>query len=96
MNKYEIMVIIKSALENDKKEAMVEWVKEIITAEGGVVGKVDTWGNRKFAYPIKKQAEGYYVVINFDGKPDVPKELDRKLKISEDVLRHLIINKNQK
>lgn len=92
MNKYELMFIIEAALEDEKKEAVVNTVQEIIAADGEV-GKVDVWGNKKLAYPINKKFEGYYVVIEFSASPVLPKELDRRLRISESVIRHLIINK---
>ncbi|MDD2215022.1 MAG: 30S ribosomal protein S6 [Eubacteriales bacterium] len=95
MNNYEVMFIIEAALEDDKKEAAIEMVKEIIAIDGEV-GKVDVWGMRKLAYPILKKKEGYYVVIQFVGKPQLPKELDRKLKISDSIIRHIIINKDEK
>ena len=95
MNKYEVMFIIESTLEDEKREATVEMVKEIIAAEGEV-GKVDVWGMRRLAYPIQKKNEGYYVVIEFSASPDFPTELDRRLKISENVIRHIIINKDEK
>lgn len=95
MNNYEVMFIIKSTLEDEKKEATIETVKGIIAA-AGEVGKVDVWGMKKLAYPIQKMNEGYYVVIEFTAKPELPKELDRRLKISDNVIRHLIINKDEK
>lgn len=95
MNNYEVMFIIEAALEDDKKEAMVEMVKEIISADGEV-GKVDLWGMRKLAYPIEKKNDGYYVVIEFKANPNLPKELDRRLKISDSIIRHIIINKDEK
>ena len=95
MNNYEVMFIIEAALEDDKKEAAIEMVKEIISADGEV-GKINVWGNRKLAYPINKKNDGYYVVIDFTGNPDLPKELDRRLKISDSIIRHIIINKDEK
>lgn len=95
MNNYEVMFIIEAALEEDKKEATVEMVKEIISA-GGEVGKVNIWGNRKLAYPINKKNEGYYAVIEFTANSELPKELDRRLKISDSIIRHIIINKDEK
>ncbi len=94
-NNYEVMFIIDAALEDDKKNAAVEMVKEII-ATAGEVGNVDVWGLRKLAYPILKKNEGYYVVIEFTAKPELPKELDRRLRISDSIIRHLIINKDEK
>ena len=92
---YEVMLILDPALEDDKKDATVETVKGIIAAEGEV-GNVDTWGMRKLAYPIQKKSEGYYVVIEFKAQPTLPKELDRRLKISDNVIRHMIVNKDEK
>ena len=94
MKNYEVMFIINPALEDAKKEATVEKVKDIIAADGEV-SKVDTWGMRKLAYPIDKKEEGYYAVVEFQGNPTLPKELDRRLKISDNVIRHIIINKDE-
>lgn len=95
MINYEVMLILDPALEDDKKDATVETVKGIIAAEGEV-GNVDTWGMRKLAYPVQKKSEGYYVVIEFKAQPTLPKELDRRLKISDNVIRHMIVNKDEK
>ncbi len=95
MINYEVMFIIDPALEDDAKEATIEAVKGIIAAEGEV-GNTDVWGMKKLAYPIQKKSEGYYVVIEFKAEPTLPKELDRRLKISDNVMRHLIINKDEK
>ena len=95
MTKYEVMIIINPTLEDDKKEAVVETFKSIIAADGEVE-KVDVWGVKKLAYPIEKKEEGYYVVIEFAGNPTLPYELNRKLKINDNVMRHIIINKDEK
>ena len=95
MTNYEVMFIIDPTLEDEVKEATVETVKGIIEADGAV-DKVDVWGMRKLAYPIQKKNEGYYVVIEFKANPTLPKELDRRMRISDAVIRHLIINKDAK
>lgn len=95
MNQYELMFILDPILEDDKKEAAIETVKEIIAADGEV-SDVNIWGVKKLAYPIRKKNEGYYVVMQFTANPDLPKELDRRLKISDSFMRHLIINKDEK
>ena len=95
MTNYEVMFIIDAALEDEKKDATVETVQSIIAADGEVE-KVDVWGMRKLAYPIEKKNEGYYVVIEFAASPELPKELDRRLRISDDVMRHIIICKEAK
>lgn len=95
MINYEIMFIIDPTVEDEKKNAVVTTVQEIIAADGEV-GKVDIWGMKKLAYPIRKKNEGYYVVIQFKASPDLPKELDRRLRISDPVMRHLITSKDEK
>lgn len=93
MINYEVMFVIDPTLDDEKKEAAVERVKEVISSEGEVVN-VDVWGLRKLAYPIQKQNDGYYAVIEFRAEPTLPQELDRRLKISDDFIRHIIINKD--
>ena len=93
MNNYEVMFVIDPTLDDEKKEAAVERVKEVISSEGEVVN-VDVWGMRKLAYPIQKQNDGFYAVIEFKAEPTLPQELDRRLKISDDFIRHIIINKD--
>lgn len=95
MLKYEVMVILDAALEEAQKESTIEAVKGII-AQDGEVSHVDVWGTRKLAYPIQKKREGYYAVIEFTASPELPKELDRRLKISENVMRHMIVKKDEK
>jgi small subunit ribosomal protein S6 len=95
MNKYELLFVIDPALEDDKKEAVIETVKGIIAAEGEVVD-TDIWGLRKLAYPIQKKTEGYYVVMHFNAAPTLPKELDRRLRISDNCMRHIIVNLDEK
>lgn len=95
MTNYEVMFIIDPVLEDEKKNATVETVQQIISADGEV-SKVDVWGMRKLAYPIQKKNDGYYVVVEFKASEELPKELDRRLKISDNVMRHMIINKDEK
>ena len=95
MTKYELMFIIDPTLEDDAKAATVEAVKGII-ADAGEVTEVNEWGLRKLAYPILKKTEGYYVVMQFAAAPELPKELDRRLRISDNVMRHIIVSKDEK
>ena len=94
MNKYELMFIIDPTLTDEQKATVVETAKGII-AEGGEVVDVDEWGMRKLAYPIQKKTEGYYVVMHFNANPTLPKELDRRLRISDNCMRHIIINQDE-
>jgi small subunit ribosomal protein S6 len=88
------MFIIADALDGEKKDATVELVKEIIN-DGGEVVNVNVIGTKRLAYPIQKKNNGHYVLIEFNAPTDLPKELDRRLRISDDVVRHLIINKDE-
>ena len=95
MNKYELMFIIDPVLDDEKKGAVIETVKGIIAASGEVAA-TDVWGLKKLAYPIEKKTEGYYVVMQFAATPDLPRELDRRLRISDNVMRHIIVSKDEK
>ena len=94
MTNYEVMFILDPAAEDAEKVAFTERVQTIITDEEGVVGKVDVWGMKKLAYPIRKKNEGYYVLIEFQAGTELPKELDRRLKIADICMRHIIVNKD--
>ena len=96
MINYEVMFILDASLEEDVKNTTVELVQKIITDGDGVVGKVDVWGTKKLAYPIQKKTEGYYAVIEFQAGPELPQELDRRLRISDACIRHIIVNKDEK
>lgn len=90
MNKYEVMFIAKP-LEDAEVDPIAEFVSNLIKKNGGNVKKVDRWGKRHLAYPVKKQADGNYVLINFEADPAVIKEIDRVMKIQDDILKHLIV-----
>jgi len=94
VKKYEVMFIVKS-IEEEVVNAMVEKVENLITKNGGTVEKVDRWGKRRLAYEVKKTAEGYYVLINFDADPAIIAEIDRVMKITDEILKHMIV-KNDK
>jgi small subunit ribosomal protein S6 len=94
MTNYEVMFILDPASEDAEREAFTERVQTIITDGNGTVGKVDVWGMRKLAYPIRKKNEGYYVLVEFQAGTDLPKELDRRLKIADICMRHIIVNKD--
>ncbi|MDD6154101.1 MAG: 30S ribosomal protein S6 [Eubacteriales bacterium] len=97
MVNYELMVVIDPSLDEAKRNELLENIKNIIAADGEVtdVNEKD-WGLRKLAYPIEKKSEGYYVVVEFQAEPTLPKELDRRLRISDSVMRHIIVNKDEK
>lgn len=95
MRNYELIYILRPNLDDEAKAAVAEKLESIITASGSIE-KVDVWGNRRLAYEIQKLNDGFYVLITFKATVDVPKELDRNLKINENVIRHIIVNIDEK
>lgn len=91
MRKYETLFILNPSLEDDAVKANVEKFKGVIENGGGTVDNIDSWGKRKLAYEINKLNEGYYTLINFSADSELPKELGRIFRITDDVLRHLIV-----
>lgn len=91
MNKYESIYILRPTMEEEAIKAMVEKFTNLITAEGGQVENVEEWGKRKLAYPIQKFREGYYVQMNFSAGPELPRELERNYRITDDVIRYIIV-----
>ena len=90
MNKYEVMFIIHADLEDQPRTELIERFTSLIAKQGGNVDKLDEWGKRRLAYPIEKQAEGYYVLMHMSAGPEVPRELERNFSISEYVIRYLV------
>ncbi|MCF0156321.1 MAG: 30S ribosomal protein S6 [Veillonella sp.] len=90
MNKYEVMVIVKPA-EEEATNAVIEKVEALIARVGGTVEKVDRWGKRRLAYPVKKFTDGFFTLVNFEAAPAEIKEIDRVLKINDEILKHMIV-----
>ena len=87
--KYEALYIINPTLTEEDTQALVERFKAMVEAEGTRTA-LDEWGKRRLAYEIDDLTEGYYVLMNFEAKPDFPAELDRVMKITEGIMRCLI------
>ncbi|HZJ99652.1 MAG TPA: 30S ribosomal protein S6 [Tissierellaceae bacterium] len=94
MRKYEGVFIFLPNEEEEKRNQLLERLKGIIEADGSVTN-VDEWGLRKLAYLINDIGEGYYVVLNFNASPETVNELDRIAKISDSIMRHMIIREDQ-
>jgi small subunit ribosomal protein S6 len=90
MRDYELLFVLDPDLDEEQKAALVETVKSVIN-NGGEAGEADVWGDRRLAYSINKKNTGYYVVLPFKADADLPKELDRRLRINENVMRHIIV-----
>ena len=92
MNRYEMIYIIDTGLEEAARKELIEWVSSLIEKNGGEIEKVDeTWGKRRLAYAIDYKTEGWYVLVTFKAPVELPRELERNLQINENVLRYLIV-----
>ena len=89
---YEMMVIIDGDVDDPVAQAWMKTVSEGVTAAGGQIhGKIDWWGKRQFAYPIDKKPAGYYLVAEILAEPGALDELERTLRLADDVVRHKLI-----
>lgn len=88
---YELVYIIKPDLEEEAVESKIESISQYITGNNGVVSDVEKWGRKKLAYSINHSLEGHYVLTRFKISPTRCQELEASLKISEDILRHLLL-----
>jgi small subunit ribosomal protein S6 len=88
---YEIMVIFDAGLEEDAVRALVDRFTQQLTAGGAKAVKVDNWGKRRLAYPVRHRNEGYYVVIEVNAEPPALSDLDRQLNLADEVIRHKVM-----
>ena len=88
---YELVLIISPEISEEKFEATLNNISQLISGNGGAVSHVEQWGKRKLAYPIEHFMEGTYVLTRFKMRPALSKDLEAKLGISEEVLRYLLI-----
>jgi small subunit ribosomal protein S6 len=90
------MYIVDAELDEEKLEPVMEKYKKVVTDMGGVVGETGKFeqGRRRLAYEIAKKREGIYILMNFESGPEVPLELDRVFRISDDVFRHMVVRQD--
>jgi small subunit ribosomal protein S6 len=93
---YEVLYIVRADLDDEKVQDAVRRVNTLIERSGGAVERTNLWGKRKLAYEVKHQKEGSYVLQDFQFEPSRVPELEAALKITEEVLRHLIVRKPEK
>lgn len=94
-NSYETIFILSTKLDDEVTTATIEKFKKLI-ADNGEIESIDDWGTRKLAYPIQKQSDGNYTLINFKSSPEFTAELDRVYNITDGVLRSIIVKKEVK
>jgi small subunit ribosomal protein S6 len=90
---YEILYIVRADLDDDKVQDIIKRVNTLIERAGGSLERTNIWGKRKLAYEVKHQKEGAYILQDFQIGADRLPELEAALKITEEVLRHLIVRK---
>ncbi|MDY6011998.1 30S ribosomal protein S6 [Clostridium sp.] len=94
MRKYETIFIQHPSLDEEAIKANIEKFKGVIENGGGTVENVDVWGKRKLAYEIAKVNEGFYTLVEFSADPELPKELERIFRITDGVMRHIVVRKD--
>jgi len=95
VNRYEVMYIVKP-LEDEAFEAVVKKFEDLIVANGGAVEKIERLGKKRLAYEIGKTKEGLYVLVTFNGSAACVAELDRVMRITDELMRHMIVKQDAK
>lgn len=91
MRDYEMVMIISPEVADDDLSGVIDKVSDFITSRGGEIVQVDRWGKKKLAYPVQRFREGNYVLSRFKFEPGMTTELEADLKISENILRHMVV-----
>ena len=95
INNYETVMVLNPELEEEKLNALVEKFEGLISSNGELV-KTDVWGKRRLAYEIDDKTEGYYVLVEFSASPEFPAELNRQFRITDGILRSIVIRHEDK
>ena len=95
MNKYELALVVNAKIEDEPRAAVVEKAKEYIARFGGTVTEVEEWGKKRLAYEIQKMREGFYYFIRFDSDADCPAEVEKRVRIMDNVLRFLCVRQDE-
>jgi small subunit ribosomal protein S6 len=92
MNKYESVIIINPSVEEEGLKSLIQRFSDLINTDGKVES-VEELGKKKLAYEVKKNKEGYYVLYNFEAKPELIAELERNYRITDDVIKFIVVKK---
>ena len=93
MNKYELAVVVSAKIEDDERAQVIEKVKALIERFGGQISDVDEWGKKRLAYEVQKMREGFYYFIQFEADATCPAEVERHVRIMDNVMRYLVVKK---
>lgn len=91
MSKYELALVVNAKIEDEAREAVVEKAKEYVTRYGGTITEVEEWGKKRLAYEVQKMREGFYYFIHFEADTTCPAEVERHVRIMDNVMRYLIV-----
>jgi small subunit ribosomal protein S6 len=96
MRLYEEVFIVKPDAADEEAESVIEQVSKTVTDQGGTIDNVDRWGRRKLAYRVLKYDEGNYVVLKFSAKPETVREVERRLRVNDFVLKFLTVRLDER
>ncbi len=91
MTNYEAMFILRPDLEEEKVAEIMDRFRALVENRGGEVIRLEKWGKRRLAYEIQHLREGLYIILRFKGNTEIVQELDRVFKISDEIIRHMIV-----
>ena len=94
MMKYELALVLSAKIEDEERAAMVEKVQAMITTAGAAITNVDEWGKKQLAYEIQKMKEGFYYFVQFDAPATCPAEVEKRVRIVDNVIRYLCVRKD--
>ena len=93
MSKYELALVVNAKIEEEAREAVVEKAKGYVARYGGTVTEVEEWGKKRLAYEVQKMREGFYYFIQFEADATCPAEVERHVRIMDNVMRYLVVKK---
>ena len=93
MSKYELALVVNAKIEDEAREAVVEKAKGYVARYGGTVTEVEEWGKKRLAYEVQKMREGFYYFIQFEADATCPAEVERHVRIMDNVMRYLFVKK---
>lgn len=93
MSKYELALVVNAKIEDEAREAVVEKAKGYVARYGGTVTEVEEWGKKRLAYEVQKMREGFYYFIQFEADETCPAEVERHVRIMDNVMRYLVVKK---
>lgn len=94
MNKYELALVLNAKVEDDVRTATLEKVKGLVERFNGTITNVDEWGKKRLAYEIQKMKEGFYYFVQFDAPATCPAEVEKRVRIVDNVIRYLCVRKD--